>query len=867
MNYCKLLVISLLFISNVIFCQEKWNVYNINNSKLAGNFIHDIAEDKQGNKWIGTDNGVSKFDGTNWTTFNTSNSGLVSNNALRIKIDNKGNKWISTDKGICKFDDINWTIYNKMDGVVGGDYLSAFTIDTAGNLWAASGDMYNYTIGKFDGKQWTKYNAKNSIFNGLTCWDIAIDSLNTKWIASEKGLFKFDDINWTIYDTTNSQISNNFIKTISIDQKGRKWIITKPDHQFDKISIFNDTTWKNFNNSEIVKPSSTLNDVSIDKDLNAWFSISNGLLKCDGNNWFNYNVNNSPLIDSSNNMLASLSVLNVMVDKNNIKWMGTTKGIFSLDTRLPTPPVCDSVFYNGPFSVVNQYSFNNPLEKGRYEITVIGYDHKGCQSKPTNIIIKVAPRPKVQIDKIDSIINVNSKPIQLKGLPAGGIFTGNGIIGDTLYPSKSNLGLMSITYQYKDSLKCSNTDVKVVSIIDTTKNIKNVDYIHFDTSNSGLLNNTINDIAFDAQNTCWIATNNGVSTYDNKEWKNYTTSNSKLSNDIVKSIAIDTLGNKWICTNPKNIDEFKVDRLWNNYNVNIQTNKVVVDKQNIKWFATNQGILEFNNSYNDSVWDLYNHQNVNLSDSIINSLFSLNNGLVLGTNKGVILFNTTYKTPDFQYDTLNSTISTNKINNVLVDKIGNIWAGTNKGLCKINFGSDYNVNSLVENYTVKNSGLLSDTILSLSTDTSGVVYIATKNGVTTFNGKKWETILSKKRGNNHYEILSMVTDKLGNKWFGTNNGLLKISSTNKTTFINDLESKSKILVYPNPASTSLTIYSKNENIKSVSLINVLGQMVLHQELKEVRNDVNLEGISKGMYVVSFFNDQNEIISSQKLSIE
>jgi hypothetical protein len=76
-----------------------------------------------------------------------------------------------------------------------------------------------------------------------------------------------------------------------------------------------------------------------------------------------------------------------------------------------------------------------------------------------------------------------------------------------------------------------------------------------------------------------------------------------------------------------------------------------------------------------------------------------------------------------------------------------------------------------------------------------------------------------------------------------------------------------ISIYPNPATTALTIDAKNENIKSVSLINVLGQTVLHQNLKEVRNELNLEGISKGMYVVSFFNDQNEIILSQKLSVE
>ena len=76
-----------------------------------------------------------------------------------------------------------------------------------------------------------------------------------------------------------------------------------------------------------------------------------------------------------------------------------------------------------------------------------------------------------------------------------------------------------------------------------------------------------------------------------------------------------------------------------------------------------------------------------------------------------------------------------------------------------------------------------------------------------------------------------------------------------------------ISMYPNPATTVLTIDTKAENIHSISFIDVLGKLVLHQELKGVINEVNLEGIEKGMYVVSFFNDQNEFISTQKLSIE
>ena len=54
-----------------------------------------------GNKWFGTYNGVSKFDGSNWTTyrFNNTANGLVNNWVNAIIIDAKGDIWFGTSGG------------------------------------------------------------------------------------------------------------------------------------------------------------------------------------------------------------------------------------------------------------------------------------------------------------------------------------------------------------------------------------------------------------------------------------------------------------------------------------------------------------------------------------------------------------------------------------------------------------------------------------------------------------------------------------------------------------------------------------------------------------------------------------------------
>jgi hypothetical protein len=66
---------------------------------LPSNYVHAIAIDGGGNKWIGTNEGLAKFDGVNWTVYKTSNSGLPYNFVLAIAIDGQGNKWIGTYDG------------------------------------------------------------------------------------------------------------------------------------------------------------------------------------------------------------------------------------------------------------------------------------------------------------------------------------------------------------------------------------------------------------------------------------------------------------------------------------------------------------------------------------------------------------------------------------------------------------------------------------------------------------------------------------------------------------------------------------------------------------------------------------------------
>jgi ligand-binding sensor domain-containing protein len=59
--------------------------------------VHAVAEAPDGKIWVGTENGISIFDGTTWTTKKTS---LSSNFITAIAFDKNGSAWVGTKKGI-----------------------------------------------------------------------------------------------------------------------------------------------------------------------------------------------------------------------------------------------------------------------------------------------------------------------------------------------------------------------------------------------------------------------------------------------------------------------------------------------------------------------------------------------------------------------------------------------------------------------------------------------------------------------------------------------------------------------------------------------------------------------------------------------
>jgi signal transduction histidine kinase/ligand-binding sensor domain-containing protein len=113
--------LSLLQNGNTIF--KNFITVKTDSSTINSNDIHSICEDIDQNIWIGTPEGLNKFD---WQsqTFTRFSKGLKNTHVVSILNDNSNNLWVGTNSGISKFDQktLKFTNFDQSDGLLSKEY-------------------------------------------------------------------------------------------------------------------------------------------------------------------------------------------------------------------------------------------------------------------------------------------------------------------------------------------------------------------------------------------------------------------------------------------------------------------------------------------------------------------------------------------------------------------------------------------------------------------------------------------------------------------------------------------------------------------------------------------------------------------------
>ncbi len=181
-------------------------------------YVYSVIEDSRGHLWMGTYNGVARYDGRSFLYFTLKN-GLSSNQVKAILEDRAGNLWFGTQGGgVCMYDGQRFSQFNVSDSAELNSVFSLFQ-DAKGDMWL--GTEGAGVVLMHDGRA-TRYTRAQGL-SGNRVWSIGQDRNGVMWFATvDGGITRMEGSDLRIMDETVGMPSNK-VRTLAVDRDGILW--------------------------------------------------------------------------------------------------------------------------------------------------------------------------------------------------------------------------------------------------------------------------------------------------------------------------------------------------------------------------------------------------------------------------------------------------------------------------------------------------------------------------------------------------------------------------------------------------------------------------------------------------------------------
>jgi signal transduction histidine kinase/ligand-binding sensor domain-containing protein len=272
---------------------------------LPQDTIRRIAQTTDGYLWLGTEEGLARFDGYDFTVFTKGNSPLPSNTITYLSSGHDGTLWVGTSAGLARYRDGAFTVFTVKDGLPDNVISSVFE-DHTGAIWIAAG----IHLCRMDGNKITTFPAERlAPIQAVTL--IYEDHLHTVWIAGVGGLVRFTKGNF-VPILGPQELNGNVAIVMSCDRNNNLWISgTKgliaraPDGKLRKFDSHNGL------------PDDLVRALWIDRDGSVWAGTSGGLSRLEGNRFASSGLGGRN--DSEIRVLYE--------DREGDLWIGTNSGL------------------------------------------------------------------------------------------------------------------------------------------------------------------------------------------------------------------------------------------------------------------------------------------------------------------------------------------------------------------------------------------------------------------------------------------------------------------------------------------------------------------------------------------------------------
>ena len=339
-------LITFLLILSCTFCfAQPSTLYfrNLNTGNgLSQNKINCIIQDKRGFTWIGTDDGLNRYDGHRFQVFrhDPSNSATLSGNMITDLLEDKNEiLWIATaDGGLSRYDyrlppdkQFQQFKHSPSDSTsIPVNIINALLEDASGDLWLAT-----------SGNGVLRFNKEKKTFSepirrkSRTCLDLAIDHKGIIWAGKQGGgLTKIDPATMKYeederYFDVYAKLPHMTVSSLFRDSKNNMWmgswdkVVYRVDPATQREDVFRKTE------DPFSFPEDDPLSFAEDKNEHIWIGGKyNGLYFYHPATGKFFNYRHDPSKEGS---LAGNQVNCIFIDGSGIVWLGTNGGISIYD--------------------------------------------------------------------------------------------------------------------------------------------------------------------------------------------------------------------------------------------------------------------------------------------------------------------------------------------------------------------------------------------------------------------------------------------------------------------------------------------------------------------------------------------------------
>ena len=578
-------------INKLSYAQSKNLIFNNINIEqgISQSTIEDIFQDSEGYIWLGTNDGLNRYNGYEFKIYNYEEyQNSISHNGITdITEDKYGNIWVNTVSGVNKINKKTEKIsnYTEINGKIKEDSTTEIIVTKDNNILVGTYEglnIYNAKEDRFD----IILEQKDGILSSCI-YSIDEDINGNIWIGTELGLNKLSK-DFKVLETypSESEIYNIFCD----DENGFVWAgsdssgLLKIDKNTKEV-----TQYINDIEDENSIPVNQVGVIIRDSKGNLWVGTTNGLARYNEKN-DSFDVYKNKVYDK--NSLVYNDVRSIIEDREGVLWVGTYSGISIFDTESSIK------YYNAGLD--DGYLLSENMVHGIYEDDE-GYLWVGSRTKGVNIIdrenntsksISMENNNVIQSNSINDItgykdfifvatdagvlkINKKENTIQNYNLE-------DGLIGENV----KDIFVCDKNYLWIGSTNGLNLlDIENDKIIDMTDYVDEGSYVRYiyqgqdgsyyigflrdgglgiiepnsketkyykniPNDKTSISSNRVRYINEDSKGNIWIGTSYGLNKYDpkTKVFKRYTTIDG-IANNTIYGVLVDDNDNIWVSTN------------------------------------------------------------------------------------------------------------------------------------------------------------------------------------------------------------------------------------------------------------------------------------------------------------------------------